>query len=84
VTQGMVELHPNATKPSESSVTIGVGAPITAGKRPPLFVTRDELFFWTAAWQKGEAESRAERDAGQIRRFDNGAELLDWLRSDED
>ena len=50
----------------------------------PLFVPRDELFFWTRAWQAGEAESAAERAAGNLRTFDDPNDLLRWLLTPED
>lgn len=52
--------------------------------RMPAFVPKDELFFWTRAWQEGEKESAAERGAGNLRTFDNPDDLFKWLLSDED
>ena len=49
----------------------------------PLFVPKDELFFWTRAWQEGEAESATEREAGNLRTFDDPRDLFRWLLSDE-
>ncbi len=54
------------------------------GQRPPLFVSRDEFFYWTAAWQTGERESAAEFRAGQGRRFTSRADLLGWLQAPGD
>jgi hypothetical protein len=50
----------------------------------PAFVAKDELFFWTWAWQEGERESAVEREAGNIRTFDDPKDLLRWLLSPED
>ena len=52
--------------------------------RMPLFVPKDELFFWTRSWQEGEAESAAEREAGNLRTFDDPRDLFTWLLSDEE
>ncbi len=50
----------------------------------PIFIPRDEQFFWTREWQEGEKESAAEREAGQLRIFKDGKGLLEWLDADED
>ena len=50
----------------------------------PRQIPRDELFFWTKKWQAGERESAAEREAGRLRHFKSGEDLLDWLHSPED
>jgi hypothetical protein len=52
--------------------------------RIPLFVARDELFFWTRAWQEGERDSAEAREAGEVVEFDSATDLLKWLLSDED
>ena len=82
-------MTPAATHKVDPEGTIGKGyaslqlrpTVTNPGQRPPLFVSRDELFYWTAAWQAGERESSAELKAGQARRFASGEELLSWLRS---
>jgi hypothetical protein len=52
--------------------------------RLPLFVPRDDLFFWTSAWQEGERESAAEREAGNLRTFEDPKDLFRWLLSPGD
>jgi hypothetical protein len=54
------------------------------GQRPPFFVSRDELFFWTREWQRGERESAQAREAGELRVFDSVQDALSWLHSDDD
>lgn len=56
-----------------------IGAP-----RVPLFVPREQLYFWSVAWQVGEAEALQDIEAGRVRRFSSGADAADWLLSDED
>jgi hypothetical protein len=51
--------------------------------RMPVFVPKDELFFWTRAWQEGEEESAAEREAGNLLTFENPRNFFNWLLSDE-
>jgi hypothetical protein len=55
-----------------------------ANLRMPMFIPKDELFFWTGAWQEGEEESAAEREAGNLRTFDDPRDFFRWLLSDED
>lgn len=68
------------TSSGRAEVVVGIkGVSIGSANRPPLFVPRDEIGFWTHAWQSGEAESAQERAAGRLRSFDTGTDLLDWL-----
>lgn len=53
-------------------------------EHPPLFVMRDELGFWTRAWQEGERESALARERGDLRTFESGADVLEWLDAPED
>jgi hypothetical protein len=74
---------------AESAETVAAadGATNTREPRPlymPVFVSREELFFWTQAWQEGERESAAAREAGEVVEFDSATDLLKWLLSDED
>jgi hypothetical protein len=85
VTPATLEIHPEATTSGKPSAPIGLTPPATnPGARPPLFVARDELFYWTRDWQAGERESAEQRAAGHLRAFDSGADLLEWLKSTED
>lgn len=83
-THAMISLAPAAasSSPGISSVAAARNAP--ASPDVPLFVPRDELFYWTRAWQEGERESAAEREAGNLRYFEDPNELFRWLLSPED
>ncbi len=84
-------MTPHATislSPAASSSAPRVGAAVTASNAPtaqgvPTFVPRDELFFWTRAWQDGERESAAERERGDLRYFEDPRDLLRWLLTPE-
>ena len=60
--------------------------PASTGKlnRPPLFVGRDQLYFWTRAWQEGEAEALGEIAEGKARRFPDGTSAANWILSDDE
>lgn len=80
-----VEMHPETPNAAQTRVVISPGGePATGDSRPPLFVPRDEVLYWTREWRAGEAESASERERGNLRVFDNGTDLLDWLRKPED
>lgn len=52
-------------------------------RRVPLFIPREQVYFWTAEWQKGEAEADAELRRGEARSFDDPEEALRWLDEPE-
>ena len=45
-------------------------------------IPESQLYYWTTAWQRDEAEARAELDAGQGVRFEDSTEALRWLLSE--
>ena len=47
--------------------------------RPRKVIDATQAWFWTAAWQKGEAEAAAELEAGKGRVYASGKEFLDSL-----
>ncbi len=82
-THAMISPTPAAGLPrSGVASAVGVGnAPLS--QRVPTFIPRDELFLWTYAWQDGERESAAEREAGNLRHFEDPNDLLRWLLTPE-
>jgi hypothetical protein len=72
-----------STEPGVARIAFASG-PESNDARPPLFVPREEILFWTRSWQAGEAESARARVAGHLRVFGSGAELVDWLEADDD
>jgi hypothetical protein len=78
-------MHPETPTVAESPAMVSpAGTPATGDHRPPLFVPRDELLYWTREWRADEAESASEREAGNLRTFESGAALLRWLRDADD
>lgn len=49
----------------------------------PLFVPRDQAYYWTRQWQAGESEALRELAEGKARRFGSGAEAAQWLLADD-
>jgi len=49
-------------------------------KGMPLFVPKDEAYFWCPEWQAGEREAQTEIDAGLAVTFDNPRDAVRWLR----
>ncbi|MGD0247843.1 MAG: hypothetical protein ABSB75_02210 [Candidatus Limnocylindrales bacterium] len=47
----------------------------------PAAIPSDQLYYWTMAWQRGEAESAADRAAGRTKRFESPSEAIHWLLS---
>lgn len=81
-----LEVNPHSTT-ATPSIRVGLRPAVTnPGQRPPLFVARDEIFFWTAAWQAGERASAAERHAGKSILFDSDdpEDIIRWLHADDE
>jgi hypothetical protein len=77
-----------------SSAAISVGqTPAVLGLSPAtaragaqlLFGSRDELYYWTVAWQQGQAETEAALAAGEAITFDTDdpMDVARWLLSDD-
>lgn len=52
--------------------------------RVPIFVGRDQLYYWTREWQAGEADALADLAARRFRTFRTGRDAAAWLLRDED
>lgn len=50
----------------------------------PLAVPESQAYYWTRRWQDDEMESRVELSAGLGVAFDDPADAIEWLRSDDD
>jgi hypothetical protein len=53
-------------------------------RRMPLFVPRDQAYYWTREWQEGEAEADEEIRRGKLQRFKDVDDAMRWLDSPED
>lgn len=44
--------------------------------RPKKIIDSTQAWFWTPAWQHGEAEASADIEAGRVERFDTDEDFL--------
>ena len=72
----------NARRSADEFTLQDLCSPRAAG-RTPLFVPKGQLYYWTAEWQRGEAEALADLGAGRFRMFSNGADAAAWLLADD-
>lgn len=63
---------------SASSLPSSVGA---ARRGLPVIVNRAQAYYWTHAWQRGEAESLREIERGDVMSFSDGRSAVRWLLS---
>jgi bifunctional DNA-binding transcriptional regulator/antitoxin component of YhaV-PrlF toxin-antitoxin module len=48
---------------------------------PASLIPKDQLWFWTAEWQKKEREADEDIAAGRVKEFESAGDLLKDLRS---
>lgn len=51
---------------------------------PVVTIAKDQAWFWTSEWQKGEREAKEDIDAGRVESFTSAKDAIAFLRSDED
>jgi hypothetical protein len=79
-----VDLPFHATAELQASVRLPETFTAATGQRPPLFVPRDQLYYWTREWQSGEAEALRELAEGDFFTFHDGTSAAEWLLDDTD
>ena len=84
MTEATIMIDPADVSSFGSETTSGeLGYVATA--RPLLHsIPRSQAYYWTRAWQSGEHESVTAIEEGRGVRFASGAELADWLLSQDD
>lgn len=50
---------------------------------PLVSIPKDQAWFWTEEWQKGEREADEDIKAGRVKSFGNAKDAINWLNSDE-
>jgi hypothetical protein len=53
-----------------------------APRRVPWFIPADQVYYWSSQWQRGEAESLANLNAGRSKTFDNPTDAVRYLLDD--
>jgi hypothetical protein len=87
-----INIDPNSTS-GTTGLTIFVDAsavgawsplPALASRGLPPAISREEAYYWSARWQREEAESLQERAAGNFVTFDSDDpnDVIRWLLSD--
>jgi hypothetical protein len=51
-------------------------------RRVPWFIPADQLYYWSNQWQRDEAESLADLEAGRSQTFDNPQDAIRHLLDD--
>lgn len=51
-------------------------------RRVPVFIRADQSYYWSRLWQSGEAESRANLEAGNFKSFDDPLDAVRHLLDD--
>jgi hypothetical protein len=74
--------HPSSLYVSFDATAYASGPSVS--RRVPLFVPRDQAYFWTSEWQQGEAEALREIAEGKGLRFSSGTTAVEWLLADEE
>ena len=52
--------------------------------RVPLTMPSSQVYFWTTSWQRAEAESLADYEAGDYIESDDADEIIRWLDAPDD
>lgn len=50
---------------------------------PVITIEKDQAWFWTEGWQKGEREADEDIKAGRVKRFNNVNDLIADLESED-
>ena len=57
---------------------------VRTGTQPPIFVPRNQLYYWTRDWQEGESMALRELESGEFRTFPDGSSAVRWLLDEDD
>ena len=90
MTPGTLTLEPGSTTSQVEDVVVSANA-VEANRamrerRIPLTIPSAQEYYWHYEWQQGEREASAEREAGDIVRFDSDdpEDIVRWLREPDD
>lgn len=83
----MITITANQTAERPTSVSLSSAPSAStrgAASRIPLFVPRDQIYYWMPAWQESERIALAEIAEGNVKRFVSGGDVAAWLLSDDE
>jgi hypothetical protein len=72
------------TAPVDLLAAVWAGVPRIVSRRIPPAISREQAYYWSAVWQRGEQEALADLDAGRFRTFADPGEAVRWLLSAEE
>jgi hypothetical protein len=52
-------------------------------RRVPLFIPADQAYYWSSKWQRDEAETLANIEAGNYETFDDPSDAIRFLLADD-
>lgn len=90
----ILTIYPNATSAESSPDEIRIASDSGSSsfvlkripRRVPLFIPREQAYYWSREWQESIRESHKELEAGEYVDFDDPNDpdaVVRWLLSDE-
>lgn len=86
-TAGTFTLEPTATTSHvEDMVVPSTSTEVVRQRWVPLTMPSAQEYYWHFEWQQGEREGAAEREAGDVVRFDSDdpEDIVRWLHEPDD
>ena len=69
--------------PALAPARVATNQHLGAVRRVPMFIPADQAYYWSAQWQRDEAESLANLKAGNARTFEDPMDAIRHLLSDD-
>jgi len=66
------------------NIDISTPLPSNVSRSIPPLTSTGQVYYWTRAWQEGEAEALAELARGDTYRFENADDAIRWLLSEDE
>ena len=76
--------YPLLTNTSASAFKLFITHAVESASSAPDDPAMSQVWYWTATWQRMEAEAEQDLAEGNFRLFDKVEEFLNFLDSDED
>lgn len=79
-----ISLQANAEAPTPTTIPTHEASAFSGRRHGlPLFVPREQLYYWTHDWQNGEREALGDLAEGRFHTFPTGREAALWLLGDD-